>query len=526
MLERDVLPARVDGYRPGMLDELCAAGELVWIGAGALGADDGRVRLFFRDRVRLLATRPALDGAPDGEIHDAIRDRLLRAGASFWPELVAATGTADDAVVLTALWDLVWAGEVTNDTFGPLRVPAARPRRKPSGRARPHPGRLTRLGPPAGAGRWSLVVPLLEPEPTPTERAHAAALQLLERQGVVTREAVRAEGAAGGFAGVYPGAARARGVGPGPAGLVRRRARRRAVRAPGRGRPAARAPHDRRREPGPRARARGHRSRPALRRRAVLARAPGRVGAAVALRGRVRRARRRRVRGVPRTRRQGADHVHAGGNAAETATIDRRGPRRSSRRTSRAAWPASRSSASTTSPRARRRTPPRSARPVSPTVTRASRSGSLAADSRTLASEVDMGFLDKVKDAAGKAADQAKHATAVGKEKIEDARLQKKINDLCQEIGALVVAQKRNEAPEDARRADRRQGRRDRGDRKADGSEQRRRRRRSRILTRATSTDPDASRPTRRPAWPQGSTTSIADSAASMSQSRPAAFAA
>ena len=57
-----------------------------------------------------------------------------------------------------------------------------------------------------------------------------------------------------------------------------------------------------------------------------------------------------------------------------------------------------------------------------------------------------MGFLDKVKDAAGKAADQAKHATAVGKEKLEDTRLQKKINDLCQEIGALVVAQKRGEA--------------------------------------------------------------------------------
>jgi ATP-dependent Lhr-like helicase len=203
VLERDVLPARVDGYRPGMLDELCAAGELVWIGAGALGADDGRVRLFFRDRVRLLAVRPAVDGAPDGEVHDAIRDLLLRAGASFWPDLVAATGTADDAVVLAALWDLVWAGEVTNDTFGPLRVPR-RTARKPSGRARPHPGRLTRLGPPAGAGRWSLVVPLLEPEPSSTERAHAAALQLLDRQGVVTREAVRAEGASGGFAGVYP----------------------------------------------------------------------------------------------------------------------------------------------------------------------------------------------------------------------------------------------------------------------------------------------------------------------------------
>ena len=120
VLERDVLPARVDGYRPAMLDELSAAGELVWIGAGALGADDGRVRVYFRDRVRLLASRPNVDDAPTGEIHDAIRDLLLRAGASFWPELVAATGNADEAVVLTALWDLVWAGEVTNDTFGPL----------------------------------------------------------------------------------------------------------------------------------------------------------------------------------------------------------------------------------------------------------------------------------------------------------------------------------------------------------------------------------------------------------------------
>ena len=154
--------------------------------------------------MRLLASPPAVEGAPDGEIHDAIRDRLLRAGASFWPDLVAATGIADDTVVLTALWDLVWAGEVTNDTFGPLRVPRRTAARRSSARARPHPGRLSRLGPPAGAGRWSLVVPLLEPEASPTERAHAAALQLLERQGVVTREAVRAEGASGGFAGVYP----------------------------------------------------------------------------------------------------------------------------------------------------------------------------------------------------------------------------------------------------------------------------------------------------------------------------------
>jgi ATP-dependent Lhr-like helicase len=203
VLERDVLPTRVDGYRPAMLDELCAAGELVWIGAGALGADDGRVRLFFRDRVKLLASSVVAPEPPQGPLHDAIRVHLERAGASFWPDLVAASGTADEAVLLTALWDLVWAGEITNDTFGPLRVPRRTGARRAS-RGRPHPGRLARLGPPAGAGRWSRVSPLIEPAPAPTEVAHAIALQLLERHGVVTREAVRAEGTPGGFAGVYP----------------------------------------------------------------------------------------------------------------------------------------------------------------------------------------------------------------------------------------------------------------------------------------------------------------------------------
>ena len=92
VLERDVLPARVEGYRPAMLDELCAAGELVWTGAGALGADDGRVRLFFRDRVKLLASSVVLPEPPEGPLHDAIREQLARAGASFWPDLVAAAG--------------------------------------------------------------------------------------------------------------------------------------------------------------------------------------------------------------------------------------------------------------------------------------------------------------------------------------------------------------------------------------------------------------------------------------------------
>jgi ATP-dependent Lhr-like helicase len=203
-LERDVLPARVRGFRPADLDALCASGDLVWIGAGPLGADDGRVSLYVRDQVRLLAPPPPEDSAA-GAPHAAIREHLAAHGASFWPDLVRATGTADERVVLSALWDLVWAGEVTNDTLAPLRALTAGRSRGTSRRgSRPRPGGLRRSGPPAGAGRWSLVAPLLDPQASPTEVAHARALQLLDRHGVLTREAVLSEGVPGGFAGVYP----------------------------------------------------------------------------------------------------------------------------------------------------------------------------------------------------------------------------------------------------------------------------------------------------------------------------------
>jgi ATP-dependent Lhr-like helicase len=200
ILESDVLPARVQGYRPADLDALCAGGDVVWTGAGGLGADDGRVALFFRDRLRLLAAPPAAE-PPDGETHRAIREHLERRGASFWPDLVEAAATGDERIVLQALWDLVWTGEVTNDTLAPLRAVLGRKPRAPRGK--PRPGALRRTGPPAGAGRWSLVAPLLEPAPSATEAAHARAMQLLDRHGVLTREAVLAEGAPGGFAGVY-----------------------------------------------------------------------------------------------------------------------------------------------------------------------------------------------------------------------------------------------------------------------------------------------------------------------------------
>ena len=219
-LERDVLPARVLGYRSGDLDDLCTSGDIVWVGAGSLGASDGRLRLCFRDQLAAMigGTGGTAGGAepepPDGLVHAAIREHLRAHGASFWNQLRGAAPAGSDTELLAALWDLVWAGEVTNDSLAPLRAflsggrggrtggqAAARSATRPRGR--PRPGRLSAIGPPAGAGRWSLVTPLLEPRPTPTEAAHVTALQLLERHGVLTREAVLAEGVPGGFTSVY-----------------------------------------------------------------------------------------------------------------------------------------------------------------------------------------------------------------------------------------------------------------------------------------------------------------------------------
>ncbi len=207
-VEREVLPARLRTYRPADLDELCTSGDLVWVGAGALGAGDGRVRLYFADQLPLLAGAWEPLDPPTGEVHEALRTYLAQRGASFWNGLRAASPDSTATEVLAALWDLVWAGEVTNDSFAPLRsylgakgVGGRSAKTMP--RQRPRPGRLTRIGPPLGAGRWSLVAPLLEPQPAPTAVAHASALQLLERYGVVTREAVLAEGVRGGYASVY-----------------------------------------------------------------------------------------------------------------------------------------------------------------------------------------------------------------------------------------------------------------------------------------------------------------------------------
>jgi ATP-dependent Lhr-like helicase len=211
VLERDVLPARVPGYQPRLLDELGAMGEVVWVGRGSLGRDDGRIALIRpgREALRDAIMQPVgggpegagAEGRPSGPRHQAIRVFLDRRGASFYRPIHAAAGGGPDREVLDALWDLVWAGEVTNDTFAPLRALRwSRPGREP----RRRPGRLTSLGPPEAAGRWSLVDASVGPGASPTERLHALALALLDRHGVLTREAVAGEGVGGGFAGIYP----------------------------------------------------------------------------------------------------------------------------------------------------------------------------------------------------------------------------------------------------------------------------------------------------------------------------------
>jgi len=207
--ERDVLPRRLGAYSPAWLDALCASGEMVWIGAGALGRSSGRVALYFRDDVRLIGppSAAAKGEPPAGPVHDALRERLGR-GACFFTDLLAdvteVEGRPVEPVELQeALWDLVWAGEATNDAFAPLRAG-----RLTLARTRPQPRRRfasRRRGPaaPQTQGRWSLVAPLLADSPGHGARTRALAELLLERYGVVARETVLADGIPGGFSTLY-----------------------------------------------------------------------------------------------------------------------------------------------------------------------------------------------------------------------------------------------------------------------------------------------------------------------------------
>ncbi|WP_156726341.1 ATP-dependent helicase [Streptomyces apocyni] len=216
-LEKLVLPSRVQGYTPALLDELTTTGEVVWAGAGALPGKDGWLSLYLADSAPLLLPEP--HPLELTALHQSVLDALSGGYGLFFRQItdqVRATTHPDatDPQLADALWELAWSGRLTNDTLAPMRSllgsgrtagsTAHRAKRTvPRGRygsltgaARP----VSRTGPPTVAGRWSL---LPDREPDATTRAHARARTLLDRHGVVTGGAVAAEGVEGGFAATY-----------------------------------------------------------------------------------------------------------------------------------------------------------------------------------------------------------------------------------------------------------------------------------------------------------------------------------
>jgi len=193
-LDRVLLPARVPGYRSEELDLLAATGQILWVGRGALGPRDGRIAVYRRDQAGALLD-PVAEDSPPSDLHRRLLNRLRERGACFFIELAEAVGQGSGAAwredLEAALWDLVWGGRITNDTFAPLRNLGGRSPRRDRPRV-----------PALAGGRWSLVSGLARAA-SDTERLLARALMLLERYGVVSREAVQGEALTGGFGPVY-----------------------------------------------------------------------------------------------------------------------------------------------------------------------------------------------------------------------------------------------------------------------------------------------------------------------------------
>jgi ATP-dependent Lhr-like helicase len=208
LLESAILSARVGGYDPAGLDTLIAAGEVTWAGVEPLGERDGRIALFLTDKLPLLLqTRPQAE--PLTEREQKLLARLESAGASFFEPLHQAVGGGYPGETIDALWSLIWRGLVTNDSLQALRAYIARPETARTPR-RVQTGavfRSRRTTPPTAQGRWS-VLPVrgsavADSAPSKTEASHALALQMLNRYGVLMREAVAAENVPGGFSAVY-----------------------------------------------------------------------------------------------------------------------------------------------------------------------------------------------------------------------------------------------------------------------------------------------------------------------------------
>ncbi|MFI6734476.1 ATP-dependent helicase [Nonomuraea sp. NPDC050451] len=199
-LETLVLPARVPGYHPALLDELTSSGEVMWAGQGSLPGGDGWVSLYYADTAPLLMPEPAeITMTP---LHERVLELLGGGGALFFRGISDQLGSLDDTTLAAALWDLVWAGRISGDTLAPLRATlgTGRPAHRPATTRRRRAVLPSRSGPPTVGGRWWL---LPEPAADSTQRAHAQAEVLLERHGVVTRGGVTSERLPGGFTPIY-----------------------------------------------------------------------------------------------------------------------------------------------------------------------------------------------------------------------------------------------------------------------------------------------------------------------------------
>jgi ATP-dependent Lhr-like helicase len=202
IFESEILSVRIDGYSPGDLDALAAAGEVVWRGIEPVGDRDGRIAIYLTDHLPRLWRTTAI--ADLGAREEAVLSYLGTHGASFFAAIHDAAGGGFPGESVDALWDLVWKGLITNDTFHALRaftrVPSKRPRKQ---KHRQGGFRSRRVAPPSAEGRWSLLAERVTAPPTDTQWSTAMAQQLLTRYGVVTREVAAAEGITGGFGAVY-----------------------------------------------------------------------------------------------------------------------------------------------------------------------------------------------------------------------------------------------------------------------------------------------------------------------------------
>jgi ATP-dependent helicase Lhr and Lhr-like helicase len=224
-LETEILPARIAGYHPNNLDTLMAAGEVTWVGVEQIGDRNGRIALYLTESLPLLrlpdltpaanaaSSEQSAEKSPNFERAEKITEFLARHGASFLSEIHTASGGGFPGDTVDALWELAWAGKITNDTFYALRKllrPDDRKRKIGDyGEERPgSPGYLRRLRSRTGSGqahgRWSLLGQRISVALTPTQWSANVSQQLLQRHGIVMRETAIAENIPGGYNTIYP----------------------------------------------------------------------------------------------------------------------------------------------------------------------------------------------------------------------------------------------------------------------------------------------------------------------------------